>query len=156
MHGQAAKAVAPLDPARWRECGEYLYGVDLFNHGFYWEAHEAWESLWHAAGRKGAVAAWLKALIKLAAAAVKLREGNARGVERHATRALELLREVEIANSPDQAWSGLVVGEGRGALCCGVRLKAVRGIAEALLAQARRGVTAAPARLLDDWLSLDI
>jgi Domain of unknown function (DUF309) len=21
------------------------HGLDLFNHGYYWEAHEAWESL---------------------------------------------------------------------------------------------------------------
>ncbi len=31
-------------------------GVDLFNHGYYWESHEEWESLWHAAGRRGVVA----------------------------------------------------------------------------------------------------
>ncbi|MER9586456.1 DUF309 domain-containing protein [Mesorhizobium sp. M0276] len=24
-------------------------GIDLFNHGYYLEAHEAWEPLWHAA-----------------------------------------------------------------------------------------------------------
>ncbi|MER9222262.1 DUF309 domain-containing protein [Mesorhizobium sp. M0644] len=23
--------------------------IDLINHGYYWEAHEAWEPLWHAA-----------------------------------------------------------------------------------------------------------
>ena len=50
--------------------------ADLLNHGFYWEAHEAWETLWHAAGRKGEIADFLKGLIKLAAAAVKAREGN--------------------------------------------------------------------------------
>src|SRR5690606_31063398 len=25
---------------------DFRYGVDLFNHGFPWEAHEAWEALW--------------------------------------------------------------------------------------------------------------
>ncbi|WP_342633889.1 DUF309 domain-containing protein [Mesorhizobium kowhaii] len=27
----------------------FRWGIDLFNHGYYWEAHEAWEPLWHAA-----------------------------------------------------------------------------------------------------------
>ncbi|MET2831203.1 DUF309 domain-containing protein [Mesorhizobium shangrilense] len=27
----------------------FRWGSDLFNHGYYWEAHEAWEPLWHAA-----------------------------------------------------------------------------------------------------------
>src|SRR5918994_4594460 len=90
MHGHRAAAPNPLDPARWEESAAYRYGVDLFNHGFYWEAHEAWESLWHAAGRSGATADFLKGLIKLAAAGVKAREGRAAGVQSHAQRAIEL------------------------------------------------------------------
>jgi len=82
----------PLDEANFRDNPAYLFGLDLFNHGFYWEAHEEWESLWHAAGRKGAAADVLKGLIKLAAAGVKAREGRAEGVRRHARRAEELLR----------------------------------------------------------------
>jgi hypothetical protein len=54
--------------------------VDLFNHGYYWEAHEQWESLWHACGRKGPVANLLQGLIRLAAAGVKVREGKPAGV----------------------------------------------------------------------------
>jgi uncharacterized protein len=156
MHRQAAEAIEPLDPKQWRECGEYLYGVDLFNHGFYWEAHEAWESLWHAAGRKGPIAIWLKTLIKLAAAAVKLREGNSRGVERHARRALELLRELEAATSPDQAWSGLVERGRGGVRCCGVELATVQAIAESLIADAQNPVRATPTRVLNWWLKLSI
>ncbi|MCX5745889.1 MAG: DUF309 domain-containing protein, partial [Proteobacteria bacterium] len=30
---------------------DFRHGVDLFNHGFPWEAHEAWEPLWRAAPR---------------------------------------------------------------------------------------------------------
>ena len=72
----------------------FLQAVDLFNHGYYWEAHEAWESLWHAAGRTGPRADFLKGLIKLAAAGVKAREGNAAGVARHARRAVELFTSI--------------------------------------------------------------
>src|SRR6056297_3830625 len=47
------------------------WAMDLFNHGFYWESHEAWESLWHAFERCGRQANFVKGLIKLAAAGVK-------------------------------------------------------------------------------------
>jgi hypothetical protein len=64
--------------------------VDLCNYGYYWEAHEAWEGFWHRCARKGEMADVFKGLIHLAAAGVKAREGNARGVKRHAARAKEL------------------------------------------------------------------
>ena len=51
---------------------EFQWAVKLFNAGYYWESHEAWESLWHLAGRTGWLADYLKGLIKLAAAGVKL------------------------------------------------------------------------------------
>jgi hypothetical protein len=78
----------------WRECQAYLYGIDLFNHGFYWEAHEAWEAVWNAVGRRGEVADFLKALIQLAVAGVKCLEGIPEGVTKHARRATELCRDV--------------------------------------------------------------
>jgi hypothetical protein len=62
----------------------------LFNAGYYWEAHEAWESLWHAHARRGPIADVLRALIKLAAAGVKVREGRPGGVRTHASRAAAL------------------------------------------------------------------
>jgi uncharacterized protein len=65
----------------------FLRGVELFNAGYYWEAHEVWEGLWHAEGRRGPTADVLKALIKLAAAGVKVREGRENGVRTHAGRA---------------------------------------------------------------------
>ena len=78
----------------WRGCPDYLFGIDLFNHGFYWEAHETWEQVWISCGRSGREADFLKGLIKLAAAGVKLREGRPIGVQRHASRARELFQLV--------------------------------------------------------------
>ena len=43
--GEVPDAVVNLDPQQWRECRPYLRGIDLFNHGFYWEAHESWEAV---------------------------------------------------------------------------------------------------------------
>src|SRR5579862_4989072 len=82
--GVVATAPPKLQPAQWEGNQTYLFGFDLFNAGYYWESHEQWESLWHACGRTGNVADFLKALIKLAAAGVKNLEGNAVGVKSHA------------------------------------------------------------------------
>jgi hypothetical protein len=90
----------PLDPANPQASREFHEGIELFNSGYYWEAHETWERLWHAAGRTGEIADFVKGLIKLAAAGVKTREGNAAGVSRHARRAAELLRSAS-QSSPD-------------------------------------------------------
>ena len=82
------------DPERWQDSHDYLRGIDLFNAGYYWEAHEAWEGLWNACGRTGAMARFLQALIALAAAGVKLRQGNAFGTTAHARRADWLLEDL--------------------------------------------------------------
>ncbi len=93
--------VPPVEPERWQECRPYLYGIDLFNGGYYWESHVAWESLWLACGRQGVAADYLKGLIKLAAAGVKALEGKAAGVQSHSGRAAELWRK-SIRASHDQ------------------------------------------------------
>ncbi len=91
MHGDEEEDPPALSPDDWERSPTFLYAIDLFNYGFYWEAHEAWEQLWIAAGRVGPTADFLKGLIKLAAAGVKLREGNSEGVLRHGKRAEQLL-----------------------------------------------------------------
>jgi len=73
---------------------KHRYGIDLYNHGYYWEAHEAWEALWHAYGRDVPEGRLLHGLIALAAAGVKAREGNRRGVVRHARRAAAIFRDL--------------------------------------------------------------
>lgn len=80
-------------------------GALLFNSGYYWEAHEVWEGLWHAQRRVGASADLLKALIKLAAAGVKVREGQPHGIETHARRAQLLIQSLRDAVGP--IWLGI-------------------------------------------------
>ena len=60
------------------------FGVDLFNHGYYWEAHEVWEGPWRQAPAGSDRKLFLQALIRLAAAALKLRLGSVAGVRAHA------------------------------------------------------------------------
>lgn len=70
----------------------FRWGVDLFNFGYYWEAHEAWEGLWQTSREAPEQRAFLHALILLCAAGVKLREGKDVPALRHAGRAAGLLR----------------------------------------------------------------
>jgi hypothetical protein len=84
------------EPERWQECRPYLRGIDLFNNGFFWEAHVAWESLWMACERKGLIADFLKGLIHLAAAGVKALEGVPGGVKSHSGRGAQLWRETAL------------------------------------------------------------
>jgi uncharacterized protein len=103
---------APPDPQNWAACTPYLFAIDLFNHGYYWEAHEAWEALWQACGRHGLIADFFKALIKLAATGVKVREGQPAGVRSHGRRAAELFEQVAKAIGPGQThFLGLELGE---------------------------------------------
>jgi len=89
-YGAHEPAAAALESEHWDQNEPYTRGLRLFNQGYYWEAHEAWEAVWHAAGRSGPVSDFLKGLIKWAAAGVKAREGRPEGVRRHLDRAMEL------------------------------------------------------------------
>jgi uncharacterized protein len=93
----------PQLDADWPTRLPFLRGIELFDAGYYWEAHEAWEGLWNAAGRQGAVADFLKALIQFAVVGVKVREGRLDGAKTHAARAAELLRGPDPAAGFDMA-----------------------------------------------------
>lgn len=95
-HSFGAEDPAPpaVTAARWRTSEPYLWGVDLYDHGFLWEAHEAWEGLWHASKRDRVQALFLQGLIQCAAAWLKIAMQQPRGLERLAALALEKLDEV--------------------------------------------------------------
>lgn len=149
LHGTPHETPPPLDPFHWQASEVYRHGVDLFNHGYYWEAHEAWESLWLAAGRSGPVAIWLKALIKLAAAMVKIRAGNAAGGRRHALRAQELLDELDEMLDPDDPACAVQS-------YCGIQQQRIGCVALAVLGVADRPPQEFdPNAILESTLELD-
>ncbi|MEJ2760214.1 MAG: DUF309 domain-containing protein [Gammaproteobacteria bacterium] len=74
-YGKEAAALPAFDPEAWRDCEPYLHGVDLFNHGYWWEAHEAWEACWIAAGKTSPTGLFLQGLIQVAAACLKKHQG---------------------------------------------------------------------------------
>lgn len=84
----------------WRTHEEYLWGVDLYNCGFTWEAHEAWEGLWRIAAQDSLVRTFLQGLIQCAAASVKSAIGDTAAAARIATRALERLTRVHSEQGP--------------------------------------------------------
>ncbi|MEE2855889.1 MAG: DUF309 domain-containing protein [Planctomycetota bacterium] len=67
---QPAASIASDD---WRSDPAYLHGVDLFNHQFYWEAHEAWEHRWLPLADGDPRRTHLQGLIQASAALLKIR-----------------------------------------------------------------------------------
>lgn len=82
-----AKPGSPYEEFRW--------GADLFNHGYYWEAHEAWEGLWQKANQRTPERQFYKALILLSATGVKLRQGKVSPAIRHYGKAKDLLQQLQ-------------------------------------------------------------
>ena len=69
---------------------DYLYALDLYNLGFYWESHVYLEAIWNENKRKGPEADLLKAIIKLGAAGIKYRMEMNEAGQGHLNRAHEL------------------------------------------------------------------
>lgn len=87
-------AAGPIGPERWGEDVRYLWGVDLYNHGYFWEAHEVWESAWYAAVHDPQHHVYLQGLIQCAAACLKGALGDRDSARRISGRALERLERV--------------------------------------------------------------
>ncbi|WP_318764552.1 DUF309 domain-containing protein [Agrobacterium fabrum] len=92
--GGHSYGVQPVLVSASLDSEEFAWGQDLFNHGYYWEAHEAWEGLWQIANRGSPLRDFLKGLILLSATGVNIREGKRTPAKRHARRAGALLRDL--------------------------------------------------------------
>lgn len=80
--GGAEDPVPSVKPADWRSSPDYLFGVDLYNAGYLWEAHEAWEGLWHVSKNDAVQAEFIQGLIQCAAGCLKIRMGQPRGMHK--------------------------------------------------------------------------
>lgn len=58
---------------------QYLEGIELFNAGKFWHAHEAWEEAWLAAEDEQ-LKLFYKGIIQTAAALVHWQKGNPKGL----------------------------------------------------------------------------
>lgn len=104
--GQKNRTVKALDADCWADSRSYLIAIDYFNCGFYWEAHDEWDRLWRASGAETQVGRFLKGLVKLAAAGVKVRENSIHGVRRHAASAGEVFAD-SAAEAEEDLYCGL-------------------------------------------------
>jgi uncharacterized protein len=89
------------DPdAHWTLDTEWLRGLDLFEHRYWWEAHEAWEAVWHQVPRGSPYSELLQGLIQIGAALLKAHMGSERAAGRLLARGWGRLEKV-IAAGPD-------------------------------------------------------
>lgn len=70
-YGKKEPEIGIFVPENWRTTEQYLFGIDLYNYGYWWESHEAWESLWRVASRRDVSRDYLQGLIKISAAFLK-------------------------------------------------------------------------------------
>lgn len=57
-----------IEAAGWRASETYLYAIDLYNYAYWWECHEQFEALWHAAGHDTRQRQFFQGLVQIAAA----------------------------------------------------------------------------------------
>jgi hypothetical protein len=69
--GRPAPSLPDLNHEDWRKSEEYLFGIDLFNEGYWWECHEVLEGLWRASEIGSEAGHVLQAVIQCAAAHLK-------------------------------------------------------------------------------------
>ena len=89
-----------LSPEAWRENEDYLFGIDLYNAGYLWEAHEAWERIWHPSRHDALQADFLQGLIQCAAACLKIPMQQPAGLERLTQAAMQRLERVAKTAGP--------------------------------------------------------
>lgn len=90
----------PMEP--WRS-DSFLRGAEHWNRRAFWEAHEAWEEPWRAAGRASPLGRFLQGLILLAAAGVKHERGARATARRLAARGARRMRAAEGVEPPFDA-----------------------------------------------------
>ena len=94
MEGKSDPVTVPIELNHPAENVFLRYSLDLYNHGYFWESHVYFEALWNAHKRKGSIADFFKAMIKLGAAGVKFQINQPKNASAHFIRAKELLESI--------------------------------------------------------------
>lgn len=82
-------------PENWQLNADYLYSIDLFNHGFWWEAHERLKNLCIGAGKESQTGFFIQGLIQVSAALLKLSMEEAEAADILAKLGIENLQQEE-------------------------------------------------------------
>lgn len=91
--GSRRRYGAPPLELDFREHKEWRFVLDLLGRGYYWEAHEGLEDWWHQCEPQDWRRPLFQGLLHLAAAGVKVRQGQPGGVHSHALKAVKRLEE---------------------------------------------------------------
>ncbi|MBI3723293.1 DUF309 domain-containing protein [bacterium] len=92
LAGAPPPEAAPEVPCeRFGETELFRHGVDLYNRAYFWEAHEAWETLWAACPQGSPERDALQGLIQLSAALLKEHLGVTEGAKKLSRTACEKL-----------------------------------------------------------------
>lgn len=94
-HQEEELVLKPISPETISENSDFRFGIDLLNYGFYWESHVLFEAFWNAHKRTGPIAEFFKALIKIAAGAIKDELDHRAAASGHYKRALELINDIK-------------------------------------------------------------
>lgn len=79
--GQKREEGIRIFPERWKVNETYLLGVDLYNYGYWWEAHEAFEGLWKSAPGNSLSKDFFQGLIKISGAFLKWHQQKKTGLQ---------------------------------------------------------------------------
>jgi hypothetical protein len=110
-YGERPEAPPFRTPGQWKRNRPFLRGVDFFNRGWWWEAHEAWESYWHVtAGKDSQQHDLFKGLIQLAACALNRERRSDEGAARLLFSAITLLEKVDRQRGGEEL-CGLVLAD---------------------------------------------
>ena len=82
-------------PSRIDEQAEYLYAVDLYNFNYWWEAHEAWETVWQTTQKTDERGQFLQGLIQISAGMIKWWTGQEKGRKNLFDAGMERLRTIQ-------------------------------------------------------------
>lgn len=97
-------------PEAWRENHVYLYGVDLYNFAYWWEANETWEGLWSRTG--GDYRLFLQGLIQISVSLLKWHTRKLPGLRHLSTTGRDKLRKVlENLDDPKGMYMGIDLNE---------------------------------------------
>ena len=108
LHEEFNNHVPP--PEAWRENHIYLYGIDLYNFSYWWEANEIWEGLW--SRTEGNYRLYLQGLIQISVSLLKWHTRKLQGLRLLSTTGRDKLRQVlKNLDDPKGMYMGIDLNE---------------------------------------------
>jgi predicted metal-dependent hydrolase len=99
-YGVKIESIELITETSWKTNRTYLYGFDLYNYSYWWEAHETWEGIWQLSKKKAPLGRFLQGLIQLSTVFLKRHQKRIKGVRSLAIKAIHNLEYVSQNASP--------------------------------------------------------